>query len=821
MAKGLLPLIRIATPKDSRLHLVNRDKFVIGRAPDVDIQMLSPSVSRKHLSVEIRGGDIFIEDLGSSNGSFLNDVKLEPGKKYPISEKTTVRLGTSNEAVSFELMEKPTEFRDFDSFLGDFNSEFQAIMEKIIKDATLKAEKILQESQLRAANLIHEAKAQEETALAAVNSKTSSLLKEASAQAQKLIENAQRLAEEEAKNLREKAQREIEEESKQKLDKIREEAALLHKNAVDSARLAAHQELEAKKEQAAGSVREHLAQLKAESQMEADQILQNAHKEANRIKENSVAEIEKFRLDIQKRSDSLLAEAETEAASILQSARETAEKMRQTARQDLDETLEKSQAQSKELLANAEREANHTLEIAKKKAQALVETQEAESRVLMQNIRSEIEKEAKLEADKLLLEHRDQIEKEKNQLKNEIQATLLKRTEIESEISRLEKDQRELLALKEQSQAEVQGLQAEVAKLKDENSRQSALHERLAQLEGQLKALDFQRAQALEKNEQTEQELNLLKKRTFEELERVRLEEEQKVLQVAALKAKEFSQRIEKVVLAGVNEKIVQKLTATQLNEISLQVSEELTTLFAAESFKHSEKTSLQKSQDSVGPKLVKTKKFKWGVAAAAVAAGFFLVKNSEEAVKMQDRFTETLIEKQRDEAEYKPTLTTQYRSTYTDNVLYMERYVDIKTDEKAQDLWALNLNEFFLQELKLSEENMVRFIGIESAMVKKLSTLRNSIDSRFLEEGIQRMREVEIEEVAKIQELLVTPVNYERLRLREKGFLAQLPVTLRDPAQEPSLAPVEPLQQSEISVATPPEALPKKLPAKKNRRTR
>lgn len=828
MSKGLLPLIRIVTPKDSRLHMVNRDKFVIGRSPEADVMMMSNSVSRKHLLVEIKGEDIFIEDLGSSNGTFLNDVKLEAGKKYPITERTTVRLGTSNENISFELMDRPTEFKEFSTFLKEFNEEFMAMTEKVIKEANAKAEKILQEAQARAAEVFNKAKSQENTAVEAAQAKANTLLKNASTEAQKLIDNSKQIAESDAKKIRDSA-----------LAKARAEAEEIHRQALEKAREAAHSELEAKKEQAAATVREHLAQLKTQSQMEAEQVLQNAHKEANKVKESAIQEIEKLRFETQKRSEAMLEEAEIEANKILQHAREATEKMRQTARQDFDETLLKAQMQSKELIANGEKEAAHLIEVARKKAQTIVELQEKESKELTQNLRSEIEKEAKIEAERLLLAHKERMESEKLQLQKETQAVNLHKAEVEGQIKHLDKERKELQAKRDEGMAEVKDLLTELNRLKDENSKQKDLNEKLSQLEASIKALEFQRAQLNEKNEATEQELSLLKKRTFEELERVRREEERKVMQVAANKAKEFSAQIEKVVVTGINEKLTEKLNATQLNEISHRVSEELINLFAAETFKNDEKVSMQKVEAAATPSFLKTKTFRIGAAAAVIAGIFLLVKNSEHAVKMQDQFTEALIEKQRDEATYKPEMTVQFRSSYTDNILYMERYVEMKMDEKVQDQWALNLNDFFLTELKLSEENMVRFIGLESAMIKKLSNLRNSIDSRFLEEGIQRMRDVEREDIAKIQELLVSPMNYEKLRLREKVFLAQLPLSIRDPAQAPplpamdsALAPEVPLNPSPTDepVVDPPaekrkpakapkpqkKALPTKLPPKK-----
>ena len=45
---------------------------VLGRHPDCDIVLESGSVSRQHARVTRVGGDYYVEDLHSRNGTFLN-----------------------------------------------------------------------------------------------------------------------------------------------------------------------------------------------------------------------------------------------------------------------------------------------------------------------------------------------------------------------------------------------------------------------------------------------------------------------------------------------------------------------------------------------------------------------------------------------------------------------------------------------------------------------------------------------------------------------------------------------------------------------------
>lgn len=69
--------------------------------PDADI------VSRLHVQIYCDGTNYFIEDLGSSNGSFLNGKRLQPGQSYPLSLSDRLDLGQGGK-VSFVVRQQPT-----------------------------------------------------------------------------------------------------------------------------------------------------------------------------------------------------------------------------------------------------------------------------------------------------------------------------------------------------------------------------------------------------------------------------------------------------------------------------------------------------------------------------------------------------------------------------------------------------------------------------------------------------------------------------------------------------------------------------------------
>jgi pSer/pThr/pTyr-binding forkhead associated (FHA) protein len=50
---------------------------VLGRDPDVEIFLNSAGVSRRHARIRISAGQATIEDLGSKNGTFVGDQRVE------------------------------------------------------------------------------------------------------------------------------------------------------------------------------------------------------------------------------------------------------------------------------------------------------------------------------------------------------------------------------------------------------------------------------------------------------------------------------------------------------------------------------------------------------------------------------------------------------------------------------------------------------------------------------------------------------------------------------------------------------------------------
>ena len=87
----------------SKLDVPTKDEVVIGREdpisdvfPDVDLTGLGgmeKGVSRKHAVIHRSGTDYTIEDMGSTNGTYINKKKIQPRAPQTIKPGDELRFG--------------------------------------------------------------------------------------------------------------------------------------------------------------------------------------------------------------------------------------------------------------------------------------------------------------------------------------------------------------------------------------------------------------------------------------------------------------------------------------------------------------------------------------------------------------------------------------------------------------------------------------------------------------------------------------------------------------------------------------------------------
>jgi len=93
----------LSSPDGSSLEMPAKDEIVIGREdpisevfPDVDLTGLGGmenGVSRKHAVIHRAGADYTVEDMGSTNGTYINKKKIQPHAPQTIKPGDEIRFG--------------------------------------------------------------------------------------------------------------------------------------------------------------------------------------------------------------------------------------------------------------------------------------------------------------------------------------------------------------------------------------------------------------------------------------------------------------------------------------------------------------------------------------------------------------------------------------------------------------------------------------------------------------------------------------------------------------------------------------------------------
>lgn len=75
--------------------------FVIGKGEGCNLRVNNKAISRKHLQITRYGENFFLEDMGSTNGTFVNGQRIEAGERIKIKDGQEIILANKKYLIRF------------------------------------------------------------------------------------------------------------------------------------------------------------------------------------------------------------------------------------------------------------------------------------------------------------------------------------------------------------------------------------------------------------------------------------------------------------------------------------------------------------------------------------------------------------------------------------------------------------------------------------------------------------------------------------------------------------------------------------------------
>lgn len=95
-------------------EIFSSNKMTVGRAPEkADIVIPVATVSGLHARIQSKGGSLFITDLDSTNGTFINEKRVPPGATALVPPGSLITFGDTNLALfRVSRLEKAQEIEE-------------------------------------------------------------------------------------------------------------------------------------------------------------------------------------------------------------------------------------------------------------------------------------------------------------------------------------------------------------------------------------------------------------------------------------------------------------------------------------------------------------------------------------------------------------------------------------------------------------------------------------------------------------------------------------------------------------------------------------
>lgn len=822
--------IIIKTGRQLLSETFKTDRISVGRSPGADFQIPLNDVSRMHFEILLKDNGIFVKDLDSVNGTFLNSSRLDPQKEYRYNSGDNLELGKKlatikiDEVTTSQVDEPPKKtltrppdpppVPQLPKMTEDsFDSAKQTFTAPIIAPVGNEDSKVFAQAKKASQQILEESQREREIILKEIEAFREKVLKETEQERQKLIHQAKleadKIMEDEVTHALKKAERKIEE-AHQKGVELINKAQLERDHLLTNAHAEAQKifkETEDERRHLLSTARQDIQRLRAESEEKTQEI----YKKANILLENAQANYRESVIKADKEAAEVLQRAQIESEKIIDAAKEKMKLKTKQMEKELYQRQTASDEKAKEIeiqaIKNGEIKAAEIIEAAKievrnifkNNSELKLKTEEkikgAESRLKSLQIEIETLNE-KIHATS---SNNDQLSARNKNLLNERTELEQALNSLEAKIEKQEKHFESRVQDKKQLQDELNRIKNEI-KASEDKRNQEAIE--MAELRSRLEAERNSLAQELQsERDKTIREIESYRKKEFSKVEEAILKEQQSVKQVriqADKKLVEGRTRLAESLSLTIKGEVLSSLKSSGSGDPTQTLNElfdsTIKPKIEADIFSFAEVSIDSAEQESFVSKTQTRNRGLRRVAWASATALIILLclpvthqmigrifenaKNSSSAQEFAKR-----MEGKRN-TRFIPPQSADWFPSYVDSVLYSKNYVEQKLDSKIQDKWFKEIQDRMFKEQKVPEDVVIKLVSLEAALITQLKEQKDSIHPDFIGISIGQMRSSEAEAVEKMQAQLGSEDKYKAYLEYSKAFYDQQ-VSLRLPASK------------------------------------
>ena len=349
--------------KDEEIPIeVGVSSFIIGRSPKAEVSLAYDLISREHLKITLNGENVFIEELGSSNGTWLNGNKLKTKIKYIYENDCRLILGNiKGPVVLIKCL---------------FKEKVKVKVKEIVIEDKKNKEDLAEIIFITEKDEIEEITQVKENPLVEQSTNENKVIVMRSDFAEKAYLVERPLAKVANGSYVSSDRPSLKPQMTQaKPSPDRSDKSLIEPNLL----LQMKNILSMEAQKASKASQKEAEDIKAASHREAGKVVSDAQNEALIIKQKiqeevkdsqirSKNEIEQNRLNAARKIDLLLSEAQNEADNIIKKANFEVDKVRMAVKNKSDELIEVASKRAKDLALNARKSAEEITQKARKEA---------------------------------------------------------------------------------------------------------------------------------------------------------------------------------------------------------------------------------------------------------------------------------------------------------------------------------------------------------------------------------------------------------------------------------------------------------------------